>query len=220
MTKAGNNKFFVLLLLILSAAILTVIQPPLKLSILAYVALVPVILACIFAEKFRFLLLASYVLSLLYWLFNLYWLIPVTAAGWFVGCLYMGVLWPIVATALRFCNAKRIPLLISVPVLFVGAERLQGFFLGGFFWRFLAHSQFENLVLIQIADVFGAAGVSFLIALVNALVAEFVISARQTKIFTRSLFIKTAVVCACLAVTIIYGYWRLKQFDKSIEPVL
>jgi len=62
-------------------------------------------------------------------------------------------------------------------VLFVGAERLQGLFLGGFLWRFLAHSQYANITLIQIADIFGAAGVSFLIAMVNALLAELIIAA-------------------------------------------
>jgi apolipoprotein N-acyltransferase len=211
-------------LLILSAGLLTVIQPPFGLSGLAFVALVPFILACISAEKLKPILFASYIISFLYWLFNLYWLIPVTAAGWFVGCLYMAILWPVLAVALRFCTAKKIPLLISVPILFVGAERLQGFFLGGFFWRFLAHSQYENLYLIQISDIFGAAGVSFLIAMVNALIAEiiyvnfkFQISNFKSQISNFKFLLKVSIVSGLIFATILYGRWRITQTDKLIE---
>lgn len=135
----------VLLLLTLSAVLLTIIQPPVNLSLLAFVALVPFILACIYAERLWSLLLASYVIALLYWLFNLYWLIPVTTAGLVAGCLYLAALWPLAAVAIRFCYSKKIPLVIAVPVIFVGAERLQGFFLGGFFWRFCAQPVCQSL---------------------------------------------------------------------------
>ena len=44
--------------------------------------------------------------------------------------------------------------------------------MGGFYWRFLGHSQYQNLALIQIADIVGAAGVSFVVAMVNGLIAD------------------------------------------------
>jgi apolipoprotein N-acyltransferase len=223
---------FCLIMFIASAVLLTVIQPPFNLSILAYAALVPFIFACLSAEKLWPLLLASYAVSLFYWLGNLYWLIPVTTAGWFAMCLYLALLWPIIAVALRCCFQKKIPLLLTVPVLFVGAERLQGFFFGGFFWRHLSHSQYDNLPLIQIADIFGAAGVSFLIALVNGLAAEFILSATRRRQaaggadksaggqsacggFTRSIVLKTALVFAVVIATIFYGQWRIGQFEKA-----
>jgi apolipoprotein N-acyltransferase len=104
-----------------------------------------------------------------------------------------------------------------VPVLVVGAERLQGVFLGGFFWRFLAHSQYANITLIQIADIFGAAGVSFLIAMVNGLLAELIIAAAQKNLFKTSNFLKTALVCTALIAAVAYGRWRISQADKFIE---
>lgn len=217
MTKAGNNKLLVLLLLTLSAVLLTIIQPPVNLSLLAFVALVPFILACIYAERLWSLLLASYVIALLYWLFNLYWLIPVTTAGLVAGCLYLAALWPLAAVAIRFCYSKKIPLVIAVPVIFVGAERLQGFFLGGFFWRFLAHSQYANLSIIQIADIFGAAGVSFIVAVVNGLFAEIIIATREKKIFSKILYLETAVVFGLVLAVVFYGRWRLGQTEAVIE---
>jgi len=94
---------------------------------------------------------------------------------------------------------------------------LQGLFLGGFFWRFLAHSQYANITLIQISDIFGAAGVSFLIAMVNGLVAELIIAAGRKNAFRISNFIKTALVCVTLVAAVIYGRWRINQTDRFIE---
>jgi len=211
---------------IASALMLTVIQPPISLSWVAWVSLVPFVLACSPAVKGKPLAVAAYFVSLVYWLANLYWVFPVTIAGWGAYCLYQGLLWPIIALSLRYCRIKRIPIFLAVPVLFVGAERLQGLFLGGFFWRFLAHSQYANISLIQISDIFGAAGVSFLVALVNGLLAELIIaaglssakSANQKRLLIRRNLLKTALVALALAATILYGRWRIRQSEEAVEP--
>ncbi len=201
-----------------SAVMLTVIQAPISFSPLAWVSLVPFILVCRPAAKPKPLALAAYLVSLCYWLTNLYWIAPITLMGWATFCLYTALFWPILALCLRYCRTKKIPLFLAAAVLFVGAERLQGLFLGGFFWRFLAHSQYANITLIQIADIFGAAGVSFLIAMVNGLLAELILDARCWKtIFKISNFIKTAIVCTALLATIFYGQWRINQSDKFVK---
>ena len=196
---------------------LTVIQPPISWAPLAWIVLVPFILACSPAVKTKHLALIAYLVSLCYWLGNLYWVYPVTLPGWLAFCFYMALLWPILAVALRYCREKKIPLFLAVPVLFVGAERLQGLFLGGFFWRFLAHSQYQNITLIQIADIFGAAGVSFLVAMVNGLIAELIIAAGGKNLFKISNLLKTALVCGAVVAAVIYGRWRINQSDKFIE---
>ncbi len=204
---------------------LTVIQVPISWSALAWVALVPFILACSPDVKVKPLFFTAYLVSLCYWLGNLYWIYQVTWLGWLAFCIYTALLWPMVAVCLRFCRIKKIPLVLAVPVLIVGAERLQGFFLGGFFWRHLSHSQYANITLIQIADIFGAAGVSFLVAMVNGLAAELILDARCSilearcwkSIFKINNLIKTSIVFTALAATIIYGQWRLKQSNEFIE---
>ena len=213
---------------------LTVIQAPISFSPLAWVALVPFILACSPSAKPKRLAVAAYLISLCYWLGNLYWIAPITVAGWAAFCLYTAVHWPILALCLRYCRIKKIPLFLAAGVLFVGAERLQGLFLGGFFWRLLAHSQYRNITLIQIADIFGAAGLSFLIAMVNGLLAELIIAARfchaerserspllnavsWKSIFKLSNLLKTALVCTAVVATIVYGRWRISQEDEFVE---
>jgi len=200
-----------------SAVMLTVIQPPISWAPLAWVSLVPFILACSPAAKPKPLAFVAYLISLCYWLGNLYWIAPITVVGWAAFCLYTALLWPILVICIRFCRIKKIPLFLAVPVLFVGAERLQGVFLGGFFWRFLAHSQYTNITIIQIADIFGAAGLSFLIAMVNGLAAELIIATAQKNIFKTSNFLKTALVCTALVAAVAYGRWRINESDKFIE---
>ena len=216
--NAGMKKFLLVCLAFAgSAVMLTVIQSPISWSGLAWVSLVPFILASWPAVKVKPLFLTAYLVSLCYWLGNLYWIYQVTWLGWLAFCMYTALLWPMVAVCLRYCRIKKIPLFLAAGVLFVGAERLQGLFLGGFFWRFLAHSQYANITLIQIADIFGAAGVSFLVAMVNGLAAELIIAAEEKNIFKISELLKIGLVCGALAGTVIYGRYRINEADKYIE---
>ncbi|MCP4263126.1 MAG: apolipoprotein N-acyltransferase, partial [Planctomycetes bacterium] len=204
--------------LLATAAMLTVIQPPINFSFLAWVSFVPFIVACCPEAKPRRLILISYVISLFYWLGNLYWIFPVTIVGWIAFCIYTAVLWPILVMTLRYCMAKKIPLFLATAVLIVGIERLQGLFLGRFFWRFLAHSQYQNITIIQIADIFGTAGLSFLIGMVNGMLAELIIAAREKRLFKIVPLLNTALVCLAVAAAIIYGRWRISQEKQYVEP--
>jgi apolipoprotein N-acyltransferase len=203
-----------------SAVMLTVIQPPIGWAFLAWVSWVPFILACSPQAKPRQLAIWAYVISLCYWLGNLYWVCPVTIVGWAAFCLYTAILWPILALCLRYCRTKKFPLFLAAPILIVGIERMQGLFLGGFFWRFLAHSQYQNIALIQIADIFGAGGVSFLIAMFNGLLAELILDSRLSIVNRQSSIIniiKAVLVCLTVIAAFAYGRWRIAQSDKFVS---
>ena len=209
-----------------SGAMLTVIQAPISWAPLAWVAFVPFILACCRQDKPKRLFLVTYLISLCYWMINLYWVFPVTIVGWVTVCLYTALLWPVLAICLRFCRTKRVPLFLAAGVLIVGVERMQGLFLGGFFWRFLAHSQYQNITIIQIADIFGAGGVSFLIAMVNGQVAELVLDSRFSildarfwkGVFKAGSLLKAGLVGAAVIASIAYGRWRIGQEGQFVEP--
>jgi apolipoprotein N-acyltransferase len=200
-----------------SALMLTLIQEPVGWWALAWVSLVPFILACAPEGRLRDLVIISFFVSLVYWLGNLYWMGYVTVVGWLAFCIYTALLWPLLVVGLRFCRRRRIPLFLAVPVLFVGAERLQGFFLGGFFWRYLGHSQYANVALIQIADIFGAAGVSFLVGMVNGLAAELILAARGRALLKMRVLVQTAIVCCAVVGAIVYGQWRINEADEFVE---
>jgi apolipoprotein N-acyltransferase len=199
-----------------TALMLTVIQTPIGMAPLAWVSFVPFIIACSPKARVRRLFIFGYIISLCYWLGNLYWVAPVTIVGWLVFCLYTALLWPVLALGMRFCRARKVPLFLAAAVLIVGIERMQGFFLGGFFWRFLAHSQYKNVTLIQIADIFGTGGVSFLIAMVNGLLAELIINIHRKKVLTLVQLAGTVIVCVAVAGAFSYGWWRIDQEAECV----
>jgi len=241
-----KNKTYLLAasLFVASALLQTVIQAPLGGAFLAWVAFVPFVLACGPQIKTRTLALTAYGAAFLYWLGNLYLIMPITILGWIALGLYMAVFWLLLALAVRFCRRKGMPLFLALPILLVGVERFYGFPLGGFYWRFLGHSQYANTTLIQVADVFGAAGVSFVLAMVNGLVADLAIWGARAKQredakpwrWSRSFLASpsSSTACRChpgakttvlgIAVTgvvvlgtIFYGRWRIRQGDECIE---
>ncbi len=166
----------ILSLFVLSGILLTVIQAPIGWSFLAWGALVPFALACSPGAGPRRLALAAFGVGYLYWLGNVYWIVPITIIGWLAMCLYLSIFWVLPALAVRLARAKGLPLFLALPILVAGWERLQGFPMGGFYWRYLGHSQYQNLALIQIADVLGVASVSFVVAMVNGLLADLILA--------------------------------------------
>ena len=179
---ARNDMGGRLFLFVVSGLMLTVIQAPMSWSFLAWVAYVPFVLACSPAIRGRRLVLPAFVVGFLYWLINVYWITPITLIGWTAMCLYLALFWPLLAVAVRFCRAKGLPMFLALPILVVGVEGLHGFPMGGFYWRFLGHSQYSHLSMIQIADLLGAAGVSFVVAMVNGLLVDFIIFVGQRRV--------------------------------------
>jgi len=229
----------IIVLMIVSALLLTVIQAPLGWSFLAWGALVPLVLACTPQLGPRSLALIAFVVGYLYWLVNVYWIVPITVIGWLGMGLYLSLFWVLPALAVRFCRAQGFPLFLALPLLIVGAERLQGFPMGGFYWRFLGHSQYQHLALIQVADLFGAAGVSFVVAMVNGLLVDLILRLRiadfglrirvpalirnpQSSIRNqnvpsgRNVALGAVLTVLVVAGTVLYGQWRLRQTGQYV----
>ena len=205
---------------LVSAVCLTFIQAPWKGSFLAWVALVPFVIAALSDRSGWRLVWVSYVVSTCYWLGNLYWIGYVTVPACIMFCMYLGLYWPIMIVCLRFLNAKKFPLILSIPMIVAGAEAWQGILITGFSWRLLGHSQYANLPVIQIADIFGVMAISIIIAAVNGLIAGLVMDYRKGKIKSLvrpSNIICTVIVTALVVATIIYGNFRLGESEGFTE---
>ncbi|MBN1127054.1 MAG: apolipoprotein N-acyltransferase [Sedimentisphaerales bacterium] len=226
------------ILFVCSALALTVIQVPYGISFLAWVAWVPFLVACFSSSRTRWLLWASYPIALTHWLSNVYWVGYVTMPAYILFCFYLALYWPLLIITIRFCVERMnmpcpwreqkgvflqrrwpVPLFLAMAVLLVGAEAWQGILLTGFNWRFLAHSQYKHLALIQIADLTGQLGISFLIALVNGLVAELIVKGRRigwSKMLRPGNGVKVLFVGSLIAASILYGNRRIKQTDQFV----
>jgi apolipoprotein N-acyltransferase len=115
-----------------------------------------------------------------------------------------------------------LPLIVIFPTVWTALEFLRAHFLTGFPWYFLAHSQHDYLTIIQVSDIGGAYGVSFLIAAVNVVIFEWLYSypwfraflalPEQTATGRRWVLpAQTAVVALVLGAVLAYGNWRLQQ---------
>jgi apolipoprotein N-acyltransferase len=106
---------------------------------------------------------------------------------------------------------RKIPLYWTAPVLWVCFEYGKSFILTGFPWENLGYSQYLNTYLIQIADVAGVFGLSFLIVLTNAAIFE-IINKKSTREY-----VLVGVVCFILAGVYAYGFCRLDQVNKAVR---
>ncbi len=134
--------------------------------------------------------------------------LPLALAAWLLLSVYLALFWavPFWGT-LRLRALCRLSPVLVFPVFWVGCEYLRGWLLTGFPWALLGYSQQPFAWLLQTADLFGVYGVSFLVALVNALLAEILLRRREG----RPLPLRTLLAVGCLlAAALGYGAWRLE----------
>ena len=140
---------------------------------LAYVALVPWGLAVCASQRRRTLWWA-YLGGVVFWALGLYWLTWVTLAGYIPLVLYLGVYWLVAGAVMRRAWSRGWPMWIVLPLVWVALEYIRGseIAISGFPWFQLAHSQYRQVRLIQVADVTGQYGVSLMVAMVNGLAID------------------------------------------------
>jgi apolipoprotein N-acyltransferase len=203
-----KNNRSALLLMLSSGVLLTIIHPPLNLSFLAWVAWVPFMLACRENIGARRLMVCAYLGGLCFWFGNLYWLVIVTFPGYITFSFVQACYWPLLALSVRWVRQKKRPLFLTAPLIFVGAEAIQGWLFTGFSWYYLAHSQYQHLPLIQICDIFGALGVSVLIAMVNGLTVDWILYRLRSMV---SCVLATLTIAALLVLCCWYGFFQLAE---------
>lgn len=205
------------------------------LPVLAFIALVPLFLACRGLTPragFRLGLLCG----LLYYLGLIYWII--IALGRYGGlppwlttpalaalALYMA-LYLAAFTALCCWTARRWPLVWTAPVIWVGLDHLRGLLFTGFPWLDLGYSQYHNFLLNQVADLTGHHGITFLIVMVNVLAAELVGNLsrpgqrgerdRDQSPKRSGLACRWLLPMLLLAVAVSYSLWRCQSWEQRV----
>src|SRR5260370_4031334 len=80
--------------------------------------------------------------------------------AWLSLAAYCAVYSPLCLFLVRFIDRKtRLPLVVSVPVVWTALEFFRSTFCTGFSWYQLGHTQHDQLPVIQIPDITGADGV-------------------------------------------------------------
>jgi apolipoprotein N-acyltransferase len=163
---------------LLSGIFLTASFPKIGLPWMAWGALVPLLLALQNKsprQSFRIGLFAglAHYLTLIYWLagtMKTYGQLPwyVCWPVLFLFALYLALYIAGFSLMIRQFSSNPIRFTFMVPILWVAFEYIRATLLSGFPWEMLGYSQYPFLRMIQISDILGVYGVSFLVAFGNA----------------------------------------------------
>ncbi len=158
---------------LLSAFLLVLSYPPFNFWWLAWLGLIPLFISLTKTKNSKQSFFQGYLFGLLFWLGTIWWVGYVTIFGAVMLILYLSLYSGIFAWIFYRLWKKgirdfRFILLISGAWTIL--EWIRSYLFTGFGWNLLAYSQASNLLLIQIADIVGAFGVSFLVVWVNGTV--------------------------------------------------
>ena len=216
-----------ILLAVLSGFLLTLSFPNTGISWLAWFALVPLLVALRnLSPKNGFYLglctgFAHY-LTLVYWLaytMKTYGNLPLYLCVTILLLLstYLALYFAIFSMALTRC-AKPIFCLLMTPLIWVSLEYIRTFLFTGFPWELIGYTQYRTLPMIQIADLFGVYGVSFYIALSNAVISLMYLYVTgkgwQEEVVKTKLVAGSIMTLALIFILVwFYGKWRIQSIQ-------
>lgn len=160
--------------------------------------------------------LVSYFFGILFVVGTVYWIIHVTLPGMIAVVLFFALYYATFGLAINLALkrlASSYMLLFFVPSVWVALEFIRSHLFGGFGWVLLGHSQTPVLQIIQIADITGVYGVSFLVVLVNTAVYLIIKKYRKPDYPYTCVMLVIAIVFGVLY----YGNYRMKNIFTGDE---
>ncbi len=173
MSKATFVKIFALSFL--TVTLLCLSFPPADLGYLAWIALVPWFILIVAEEKH--VSLNALFIGTAFFIVQLSWLRHIAIIAWILLSLYCAAYFLSFALCTRFIVFKlKWPLVIVAPCIWVSMEFIRSFLLSGFPWFFVGHTQYRYMPVVQISDITGVYGISFVTVMINAAIADLVTS--------------------------------------------
>ncbi len=222
-----NIKKFILA--VLSGFLLTGSFPKFGIYWFAWFALVPLLVSLrnLSPRNSFFLgLLTGFVhyCTLLYWLIyamNWYGNLPVYLSLFvlFVFSLILAFFPATFSLGLTRFSSGSLIFIFFIPLLWVSLEYIRSFLFSGFPWELIGYSQYKQLHLIQISDIFGVYGVSFAVVFANAFIFLLILKFTGLKWQDQTVN-KTEAALLFLAFVLIagfiwfYGKSRIKFIDE------
>ncbi|MDD5464792.1 MAG: apolipoprotein N-acyltransferase [Candidatus Omnitrophica bacterium] len=188
---------------VLAAVLLSLSFSSFNLWLFGWWAFIPLFFA-LENKSLRRSFITAYLFGIVFWSLTIYWLIHVTLTGQVVLILYLAV-YPAIFGCVFYFSRFFSPAcrLVFLPASWVLLEYIRSRLFSGFPWSLAGFSQYQNLPVIQIADITGAWGVSFLVVLVN--IAAYLILRKQSRI-------KVFLICASiLFLSLLYGFYKLSS---------
>ncbi|MFA5072794.1 MAG: apolipoprotein N-acyltransferase [Nitrospirota bacterium] len=123
-------------------------------------------------------------------------------------CLYFGVFGAVFVHLRKY---HPLLVLIAAPALWTALELARTYVFSGFPWVLLGYSQYQVLPIIQIADITGVYGISFLIVMVNVALEQIFRNKRQ--------YAGILVACFILVLVLGYGWNKLQASETNNDEI-
>jgi apolipoprotein N-acyltransferase len=210
------------LLLSLSGVLIIAAFPPIPLGFLAYFALIPLIIVFV-KDEFQMGFEKGFIFGLFLNLGIMYWLAFNKGTQWYWGTLsmissvlFLALNYGIIGLIVGYIGRKfgKSAGIWSLPVVWVAIEYIRSFGSLGFTWNNLCYTQCRATQFIQIASIIGPNGISFIIVLVNVLLALAWINYKDER---KQSFKYLSAVILLFFIIEIYGAAVLYQADSPGE---
>jgi apolipoprotein N-acyltransferase len=192
---------------------------------LLFVALVPLLIV-LRGAKLRMAAFCGLSCGLVHFILLLYWIVIVLGKygglAWFISlqallllALYMSLFLALFAMLARYILLT-FPAAVSLwllPALWVGIDWFRGVFLTGFPWMDLGYALYQVPLLVQIADLVGHHGVTFLVVFVNTTLMLIVTRKHSVPGY---LFILVPALCLLIGVGI-YSKNRFENVQQAMS---
>ncbi|MFN3740467.1 MAG: apolipoprotein N-acyltransferase [Thermodesulfovibrionales bacterium] len=225
-----------IILPVISGALLVLSFPQPGISILAWIALIPLLFEITkrdLTKKETFI--KGFSFGMVYFFGTLYWiyhsvhfygglsLIPSIMVVLLLAA-YLSIYTGLFTYLISLIHRKTLyPMILIAPAIWVSLEYIRTYLFTGFPWSSIGYSQYKFLSLIQIADITGIYGISFLIVAFNAAFLDIILlKKRLSEIPFYPLAPQVTgfllLIMAFIA-TFSYGYWRLSQQQGNMVKI-
>lgn len=207
----------------LSSLLLFLSFPKFGTGIFAWIALIP-FFYCLRGQSVSKGAATGFRIGMLFHVGLIYWIAYVVVVygnlPYFAGLVlmlllaaYLSAYFALFAAGIIYLTEKEIPLILSAPILWVLLEFIKSNLLVGFPWENLGHSQYLYSHIIQVADLTGGYGISFLIVLVNVIGYDLF----TVRLGKRKLLAEAALGMAMMSSVYLYGVLREKEVNEAVK---
>ena len=157
--------------------------PSFNLYALGWIGLIPLLIALQSTSSWKSAFLHGYLAGAIFFLGIVYWIILLypfaniflTTFAWLLLGAYLALYFGIFSALLHGLPWKSgLPFIFIATAIWTGLEWVRSWFLTGFPWGSMGYTQWNNLPAIQIASITGIHGVSFIVVLLNATIADII----------------------------------------------
>lgn len=219
--------FFVskdVLLIILSSFLIFLSYPKISLSTLAFVSLVPFFLVILKTDNYRHAIIYGIVFGFFTYLFILYWIFPTLVAGGvdffvslialFLLSLILAVEFVVISCVIYLSKNYGTTMFIFVsPSIWVIVDFIKSEvtkYIAYFPWFEMAVSQYNNLYILNLAQISQGYLITFIIVLINSLLASIVVLKQKKEKLKRLIIVFLVVL-----ISVLIGRMKQKEIEKT-----